>query len=38
MIKVKTYEQTIKKFFFNKNKFNSLNTVSDVKEFFIFKK
>ena len=37
MIKVKTYEQTIKKFFLNKNKFNSLNTVSDVKEFLFLK-
>ena len=37
MIKVKTYEQTIKKFFFKKNKFDSLNTVSDVKEFLFLK-
>lgn len=38
MISVKTYEKTIKSFFVNKKNFNSLNTVSDVKEFLFLKK
>ena len=37
MISAKTYEKSIKSFFFNKKKFNSLNSVSDVKEFLFIK-
>tara|TARA_A100001011_G_scaffold377911_1_gene442090 strand:+ start:613 stop:1269 length:657 start_codon:yes stop_codon:yes gene_type:complete len=38
MISVKTYEKTIKSFFSNHNNFDSLNTVSEVKEFLFLKK
>ena len=37
IISTKTYSKTIKSFFLNKKKFNSLNTVSDVKEFLFLK-
>ena len=37
IISAKTYEKTIKSFFKNKKNFESLNTVSDVKEFLFLK-
>tara|TARA_A100001015_G_scaffold293058_1_gene369178 strand:+ start:3395 stop:4051 length:657 start_codon:yes stop_codon:yes gene_type:complete len=37
LISHKTYENSIKSFFLNKKKFNSLNSVSDVKEFLFLK-
>ena len=38
MVSIKTYEKTIKTFFsLNLKNFNSLNTVTDVKEFLFFK-
>ncbi len=37
IIKSSTYEKTIKRFFLNKNKYDSLNSVSEVKEFLFLK-
>ena len=37
LITPETYDEAIKKFFLNKKKFNSLNSVSDVKEFLFLK-
>ena len=37
IISVKTYEKTINSFLKNKKNFDSLNTVSDVKEFLFLK-
>ena len=38
IISVRTYEKSIKSFFSNKQSFNSLNSVSDVKEFLFLNK
>ena len=37
LITSKTYEKSIKSFFLNNKKFNSLNSISDVKEFLFLK-